>query len=151
MIDIEKQRAECARMEAMLAEFNDGYEFRTTKDHFDFVAIARTDWPALIKAHREACDEIDRLRQVNAAYLESHLSGMDLAQQREQEIERLRADLLRENSAAETHRQECVRLQAAGKVLAAFFREHETDSAGAFGKPEEYAAAQMFEGADGQG
>ena len=102
MIDTNAQRAECARMEAMLAEFNDGYEFRTTPEHFDFVKIARADWPALIKAHQEAMDEIDTLRGAMAADDERLRKagervgidqGCDTAEWMADEIERLRADV----------------------------------------------------------
>lgn len=88
MIDIEKQRAECARMQAVcdaategpwhevgnfvrsvgdndIAEILHDWRLNPTEPHAEreadaaFVAVARTDWPALIAAHREACDEID--------------------------------------------------------------------------------------------
>lgn len=100
MIDIEKQRAECARMQAMCDEkAPPEWKAKLLGEaiwNCAFADRARTDWPALIAAHREACDEIERLRR----------------------------DVLRENSIGETHRQECERLKAAGKVLAVSLREN---------------------------
>lgn len=92
MIDTTKQRAECARMLAMHAEFEDGYEFRTTEDFLKFVKIARTDWPALIKAHLEAMDEIERLRAAGKVLVSKAVEGWDRAE--ESDIDAARWDFL---------------------------------------------------------
>ena len=64
--------------------------------------FARADWPALIKAHQEAMDEIDTLRGAMAADDERLRKagervgidqGCDTAEWMADEIERLRADV----------------------------------------------------------
>lgn len=47
MIDTNKQRAECARLQTIVD---------------DSLWLPGTSWPALIKAHLEALDEIERMR-----------------------------------------------------------------------------------------
>ncbi len=125
MIDIKEQRAECARLQAIVN---------------DSLWLPGTSWPALITAHLEALDEIQRLReyverlgtQVIAAGAEMEII---LAQKAEiswlsYEIERLREAMRvgcrimgwAEDGSWAVHardtRDEIERLRQAGKFLA---------------------------------
>ena len=69
MIDIEKQREECDRMQQRFEKSNNPKPYDLAirgKTWWDIkvAEICRTDWPTLIQAHVEALDEIKKLRRI---------------------------------------------------------------------------------------
>ena len=67
MIDVEKQRAECARLQSVC----DGVKSDQWTNHQVMQAAANAGWPALIKSHLAALDEIERLRAAGRVLAEN--------------------------------------------------------------------------------